>query len=250
MITVDQLRDQFGGHVELLEQRPGLYQLFAPLYHEDGDMLEIFLKDTGTGMVRISDCAMTLMRLSYDFEINTENKERVLRRILSENQVLLDDGNLFIDCLPESVYAAIMHFAQVVGKVMNMRLYKRDVIQSLFYELLNEFIESNLQQYRPKPHVLPNPTRDDLEVDWAFDVPSRPVYLFGVRDSSKARLVTISCLQFQLDRLPFRSFVVHEDFESLARKDRLRITSAADKQFPTLGDFQENAVSAFAREVA
>jgi hypothetical protein len=43
--------------------------------------------------------------------------------------------------------------------------------------------------------------------------------------------------------------MVHQDFEGgLARKDRTRITSAADKQFPSLDDFRENAALFLERE--
>jgi len=34
---------------------------------------------------------------------------------------------------------------------------------------------------------------------------------------------------------------VHEDIEKLPRKDRVRITSACDKQFTSLEDFKQNA---------
>ncbi len=63
------------------------------------------------------------------------------------------------------------------------------------------------------------------------------------------RLATLSCLEFQKREIAFRSVVVHEDFESgLSRKDQTRITSAADKQFTSLADFQSNAEHYFSRE--
>jgi hypothetical protein len=76
------------------------------------------------------------------------------------------------------------------------------------------------------------------------------VYLFGVRDVNKARITTIACLEFQRHDLRFRSVVVHEDMPGLPRKEQVRITSAADKQFPTLDYFQSNGVAYFAREAA
>ena len=45
--------------------------------------------------------------------------------------------------------------------------------------------------------------------------------------------------------------MVHQDFESgIAKKDRNRITSAADKQFTSLDDFRENGPQFFERERA
>ena len=78
-----------------------------------------------------------------------------------------------------------------------MQLYKREVIHSLFYEILTEFIEKSLRKYSPRASTFPLPDRDDLEVDFQFDIRPRPIFLFGVKDNTKARLATISCLEFQ-----------------------------------------------------
>lgn len=252
MNYLDLLRDQFNNRVSLREKRPGVWQLVAPVYHEDGDMMDLFLEPApnGTGLVRICDYGMTLMRLSYSFELDTPNKERIFCKILSENRVNESNGNLYMDTKPESLYPAILQFTQTVAKVSNMRLYKREVIQSLFYEVLEEIIEEHLRIYNPRPGVFPLPERDDLEVDYQFDIKPYPVYLFGVKDSAKARLATICCLEFQRAKLKFKGFVVHEDFDGLGRKDRNRITSATDKQFTSLEDFRMNARQVFEREAA
>ncbi len=250
---LERLRAQFNDRVELREKRPEIYQLIAPLFHEDGDMVDIFLEKgkRSSDTVRICDHGMTLMRLSYSFDINTPNKERIFQTILSENRIEEDNGNLFVEAKHENIYPTLLQFAQTVAKITNMQLFKREVIQSLFYEMLEEFINTSLSKYNPYPKTYPIPDRDDLEVDFQFDLQKdRPVYLFGVRDNAKARLTTISCLEFQRAKIPYRSFTVHEDFENLSRKDRNRITSAADKQFPSLDDFKENAEQVFEREVA
>jgi hypothetical protein len=252
MNYLDILRAQFNNQVSFRERRPGVLQLVAPLFHEDGDMVDIFLEPTNGGQenIRICDHGMTLMRLSYNFDIDTPNKERIFQRILSENRIREEKGNLFLDAKPESLYPSVLQFAQAVAKVSNMQLFKREVIQTLFYEMLTEFIEDSLNTYGPRPKVFPIPERDDLEVDFEFNIKPRPIYLFGVKDAAKARLTTISCLEFQRAKIPFKSFVVHEDFENLSRKDRSRITSAADKQFISLDDFKANAEQVLEREAA
>jgi len=251
MNYLDLLKAQFNNRVDFREKRPGVLQLILPLYHEDGDMIDIFIESrNGNNILRISDCGMTLMRLSYSFGLDTPNKERIFSKILSENQVNEENGNLYIDTKPESLYPAILQFAQTVAKVSNMRLYKREVVQSLFYEILEEIIDERLKQYNPRPHIFPLPERDDLEVDYQFDIKPYPIYLFGVKDSAKARLATICCLEFQRAKLKFKGFVVHEDFDGLSKKDRNRITSATDKQFISLDDFRDNAQQVFEREAA
>lgn len=256
MKVIEVLRQEFGNHFDLVEKRPNIQQIVAPLYHEDGDMLDIFL-DIPKGAdllpkqkIVITDHGLTLMRLSYSFELDTPNKERIFQRILTENGIAEEDGKLRLETTPESLYPALMQFAQTIAKVCNMRQFKREVLASLFEEMLDSFIEENLPAFKPQKAVFPLPNRDDLEVDWQFRTNgnSVPQFLFSVKGNSQARLAAIACLEFQKAKLPFKSIVVHEDFERLSKKDRMRVTSASDKQFPSLEDFQQNITTYLERE--
>jgi len=248
---LDALRSQFNERIRFVEKRTGIFQLIAPFYHEDGDMLEIYLERVGeNGRIRISDHGMTIMRLSYEYDIDTPNKRRIFEKMLFENGLLEKEGRLYLEPDLDVLYPSVLQFAQAVGKISNMKLYKREVIKSLFYELLDEFIAEHLVRYQPEPKALPIPERDDLEVDYSFKGFPRPLYLFGVKDDTKARLTTISCLEFQRADIRFKSVAVHEDFEALSKKDRKRITSAADKQFVDLDDFKNHGEHYFEREAA
>lgn len=248
---LETLKKQFNDRIRFEEKRPGVFQLIAPFYHEDGDMLEIYLeKVEGNGKIRISDHGMTIMRLSYEYDIDTPNKKRIFEKILTENNLKESKGRIYLESDVGILYPSVMQFVQVVGKVSNMRLFKREVIKSLFYEMLDEFVKEKLIAFQPEPKILPIPERDDLEVDYSFKKFPRPLYLFGVKDDTKARLATISCLEFQRARIPFKSVAVHEDFEALSKKDRKRITSAVDKQFVDLEDFKNNGEEYFIREAA
>ena len=148
------------------------------------------------------------------------------------------------------MYPALLQFAQTVAKVSNMQAFKREVVHSLFYEMLGDFVKSTLLRYHPSERYLPIPDRDDLEVDWRFDVKPRGIFLYGVKDNAKARLAALTCREFQIRNVPFRSIIVHEDFENgLSKKDQTRITNAADKQFTSLDDFTAHAEPYFTREV-
>jgi hypothetical protein len=110
-------------------------------------------------------------------------------------------------------------------------------------------VQSTLGRFHPVENYQPLLGRDDLEVDWKLSLP-RQIFMFGVKDNAKARLAALSCLQFQKDGIPFRSVIVHEDFENgISKKDRSRITNVTDKQFTSLSDFQANAESYFQREM-
>ncbi|MDR3791748.1 MAG: hypothetical protein P4L03_00065 [Terracidiphilus sp.] len=188
---------------------------------------------------------VTLLRLSYSYDVGTSTK----LRILSENGIEENRGRLCLSTSQEHLYPSLLQFAQTVAKVSNMQAFKREVMQNLFYEMLDDFVKNTLSRFQPVEHYLPMPDRDDLEVDWKLDLP-RQIFLFGVRDNAKARLAALSCLEFQRNPIPFRSVMVHEDFQTgLSKKDQMRITSVADKQFTSLDDFQANAEKYFQREL-
>ena len=256
MNAIELLREQFNSHVTFREKRPGVMQLVAPLFHEDGDMMDVFLdvpkKEAASPLqkIRVSDHGLTLMRLSYTFDIDTPNKEKIFQRILAENGVVEENGELFIEAVPATLYTSLLQFSQAVSKVCNMRYFKREVLASLFDEMLAEFIQSQLPRFQPAERILPIRDRDDLEVDWEFRPNGVPLYLFAVKDANRARLATISCLEFQRKNLKFKSIAVHEDMDKLSRKDRNRLTNACDKQFTSLDEFKQNALPYLEREAA
>src|SRR5450755_4376209 len=92
------LKEQFNHQVQFREKRPGIEQLIAPLYHEDGDIVDIYLEQSPSdkSKIRICDFGMSLMRLSYDFEVDTPHKEKVFEKLLAENQLAEEgDGNIY-----------------------------------------------------------------------------------------------------------------------------------------------------------
>jgi len=75
MNYIDLLKAQFNNRIAFREKRPGVLQLVAPLYHEDGDMIDIYLREVkDRGTVCVSDFGMTLMRLSYSFDVDTPSE--------------------------------------------------------------------------------------------------------------------------------------------------------------------------------
>ncbi len=238
----------FNNKINIREKRPGIYQLILPIFHEDGDMIDLFIEQEDGKIYRLSDYGMTIMRLSYSYEIDTIRKESILQKIISENLLSEENGNIYYYTKPESLYSDILHVCQSYMKIGSMRYFKREVIESLFYEMLDEFIQRDLVDFKPQQNVLPIPERDDLEADYKFTPNGRPVYLFGVKDISKARLTTISCLEYQRADLRFSSLIVHSDFDKLPKKDRSRLTNACDKQFTTLDDFKSNSRKYLERE--
>jgi uncharacterized protein DUF1828 len=245
---LNHIKNAFNSKVSIEQKRPGIFQLSLPLLHEDGDMIDLFLEPRGENRYLLCDYGQTLMRLSYEYDIDTPNKESILQKIIKENGLIEEDGNICMETTNETIFSDIMHITQAYAKIGSMRYFKREVIESLFYEALNEFIESELKDFKPQKNVLPIPTRDDLDVDFQFSPNGHPVYLFAVKDSNKAKLATISCLEFQKAQINFRGWVVNEDFDKLPKKDRIRLTNVCDKQFTSFDEFKISARNFLERE--
>jgi len=247
MTMQEALKGYFGKYAGLEQVGAGVYRLYAPFFHEDGDMYSIYLEINGDGIV-IRDYGNTLMRVSYTFDLNTQNKRATVDRIVSSNMGEINDGELLmhatVDRLPESVF----QFSQIISKVSNIEILGRETVRSMFYEYLGSFISDRLTRFKAKRSVCPT-TDPELVVDYAIDA-KEPLYLFGVKDDTKAAKVVISCLSFQKRKIPFRSVIIHENFDSLSRFNRNQITNVGDKQFTSLEDFQREGEDYLVRALA
>ncbi len=229
---------------DVYERRPGNYQLIIPICHEDGDMVDVYLQDSpkGEGYARICDFGMTLMRLSYTFDVSTPTRQQLLDSILANNGVSNENGNLYLDTSVSRLYESMLQFVGCAQKVCTMRYWNREVIHSTFYDDLRDYITSEMTAFSPKADQ--SPMSDyPISVDWQLTHNSRNFYVFGVRGNDKAKNVAISLLEFQKTASPFISLVVHEDMEALGKKERLYLTRNADTQYPVLDDFRQKGTA-------
>lgn len=122
------IKTNFNNKVSLKEKRPGIYQLFLPIFHEDGDMVELFITPNDRNGYLLCDYGLTLQRLAYSYDIDTENKEAILEKILKENGLTEEDGNICMPTKRETIYTDILHITQAFSKVGSMKFFKRSVI--------------------------------------------------------------------------------------------------------------------------
>lgn len=241
MEMLQQLKTQFGDSVSLEQVKTNVFRVYAPFFHEDGDMLSIYLeKDNQSDQVRIRDFGNALRRVSYTFDMNTEKKQNILNYIVKSNDGFLSDGEVLYNATVDNIGQAIMQYSQIIAKVSNIEILRREVIRSLFYEYLGEFVSNQLGAYNPQKDHIPIAARTDLKVDWLLQHQEKKLYLFGVKDNYKANEVTVCCLEFQRAKLPYSSLIVYEDFDNLGKKEKTRLTNAGDKQFTTLDSFKED----------
>lgn len=241
------LQKSFHNKFNITKKRERLYQLFLPLYHNDGDMMDIFVKVNPDDTLTICDCGMTLMRLSYTFDIDSKNKEKMLSNIVKEGGALNLDGNLCINTSNDLFFENIMQLSQVIAKVSNMKIMQRDIIASMFYENIDTYISDKFKDYSPLRKFTPIEGRDELVVDYCFQTTAKPIYLFAIRGNDKAKNSIISMLTFQQESLPFTGVAVHEDFNALSLSTQKMIMNAADKQFFDYNSFKTDSSKFFGR---
>ncbi len=252
MYTTEQLTDslasQCSGLYTLAVKRPGIFQVTVPVYHEDRDLVEIYLEEGPNGKVRITDYGMALMRLSYDYDIDSPNKEQILAKIIAESRLLDEDGKIYIDVELDELYPGILQLAGGITKISSMRFFRKEVIQNLFYESVENFIVERLASYNPEKNHIPIASISDLEVDYVIRTKVRPLFIYPVKGADKAKNVMINCLMLQKENVPFTSVIVHENFDGLPKKDKARLTNIVDKQFSSFEGFTDHMEGFILRE--
>ena len=238
------LKDIPAAGFDVYERDNGDYQLVVPIRHEDNDMVDVYLdySPCGDAYIRICDYGLTLMRLSYTFDIGSQARQDIFESILINNRVRNDAGNLYLDVPICELYQRILQFTGCIQKVCNMRYWGREAARSSFYSDLKNYVTTDLTQFSPEANLAPLSDYPVISVDWSLTYNSRNLYFYGVGGDDKAKTVAIYLLEFKKAQLPFISFVVHEDMEELGRREKAYLTRNADKQYPDLDSFKGDAV--------
>jgi len=236
---------------QLREKRPGVFQLIAPIFHEDGDMVCIYLEKEGDEQVKISDHGMSLMRLSYVFDVDSDNKRKILNDIIVNRGALLEDGDIQLFVHERDIFSGIMSYAQLVSEVCNMDILTRDIISNLFYDYLSqsmELIQEKTKLRFIKDYEIAN--HPEIRIDYAFlgNGTSRPIFLFGVKDTNKAQQTTIKCLNMKIEKIPHKSICVFEDLDKVSSFARKSLINAAGKVYSDLNSFKENGAEYLEQE--
>ena len=250
MIDLNALKKGMG-QIDFRLKRQGIYKVLAPFFHEDGDMYDIFLEESPNdpNLLRITDHGLTIMKLSYVFDLDTPTKRDVLHSIVSQNRAIVESGEIFVDIPPEMFQQYLYQMIQTLTKVSNLEILSKENVKSMFYDLLDDFIKSKFSKYDIVRHYIPLADEDELLVDYKINA-SRPIFMYGVRENTKASKVVISCLNFQKKDVPFRSLIVHENLENLNSFNKRQITNISDKQFWTLDDFKKEGIDYIHRELS
>jgi hypothetical protein len=243
------MKVQLGKHIELKERLPGVYQVFAPFYFTDGDMIDLFLRVEGD-KIRIMDMGVTLMHVSYDLDLSTGTRREQLFHILGQMRIQEDDGNLFTDAPMNRLYPNLMHMYMAMARVSAMDLTKSDRVRSHFADDFRSFMVEHLADLSPKTNAfLESDNRKEYPIDLLIEIPGRrPVMIFPVSNESQAKNAVIVLQHFAETAKPW-GMAIYEDMQTVAKKEVAWLTNVADKQYASFSDNQERIVS-YVRDLA
>lgn len=244
------LQKSFPQNFSMEQRRNNLYQIFVPIFYDDGDMMDIFIQETENGCFRVCDCGMTLMRLSYTFDISTDRRKKILADILNETGAISEEGNIYIPSTQELLFENVMQLSQTITKILAMRYTAKKYVASMFYEDIDEYIMSSLTDFLPRKNYSPIKDHEEFGVDYFFQIKDRPpIFLFAIRGNEKALDSALSVLAFQKWNISFTSVAVHDNFSSLSVAAQKKITNVMDKQFFDYPSF-ENASQEYLTRLA
>lgn len=226
------LCEQWCSEIDIGRDSVGI-RLSLPLADADGDAVTVWISQTVGGWT-LRDCGTTLMRLSYDLDVDlleTGNRAKVLERILGEHQVELHDGELTCYVEERSLGEALLRFGQASLRICDIRLWTQARVASTFYDDLKANLLDIVGPNRLLiDYVVPGvPDSDNYPVDFAVTGGERPLYIFGVPSSDKAKLANIVLLHLQQAHHQFDSLVVPSDFESISKPDFRRLMNVANE---------------------
>ena len=224
----------------VVEERPdGELMLRTHFSFPDGDRYPFHLSEAPAGGLRLSDHGHTLMRISYEHDIDSflgGSRGALLERILLESDLRRDEGLFYVDTSPERLPEAIFRFGQALTRVYDLTLLSRSNVGSTFYDDLADslvgLIDGSKMQREYAPDV---PNAEAYPVDFRIEGKGGvPLFVYGVPNRDKARLTTIMLGHFHRNRLEFESIIIFRDQADIPRIDLARLSDVGGEMISSL----------------
>lgn len=216
-----------------------LVAVSLPMTARDGDSFCVYLSRTKSGW-RLSDAATTMMRLSYENDLNklfTGPRARLYSTILAESGLQEDDGELFAEVPADQLIAGMFRVGQGLSRIEDIALWTRSRVESTFYSDLRAAIMGVVPAADVTENHIPEfEGGEDYQVDYKVEAPSRPLFIFGVNGKDKARLTTITLLKLKAAGIRFDSMIICSDIAELPRADESRLLAAANDVVPSISN--------------
>ena len=214
--------------------------LDTPFTFPDGDHYPVYLSETRTGGVVLSDRGHTLMHISYEHDVEalfTGTRAVLREQVVREAGIEEQDGVFSVEVAPEHIADALFNFGQALTKVYDLTMLSRAHVASTFYEDLRALLGTIVDEDGIETDYVPPeiPDGSNYPVDYRLQGKQDiPVFIYGVPNRDKARLTTIMLSHFLLHGLSFESVIVFEDQQEIPRLDLARLTNVADTAVASL----------------
>ena len=183
----------------------------------------------------LSDRGHTLLHISYSQDIESlYDGSRSVRReqIIKDNGVNDNDGVFSIESDEKDLAGDLFKFSQCLTQIYDLAYVSQERTEQTFYFELERILQSCINGSELQQNYIPSEDPKNLySVD--YHVKSRrnkSVYVYGIHNSDKARLVTINLQHFQIEGLDFDSLIVFENQQQVSRKDVARVSDVASNQ--------------------
>lgn len=223
--------------ITLHPRKDGRLYLDTPFTFSDGDAYGLYLEQTPMGL-RLTDCGHTLMHLSYDFDIDKlqeGTRGRLWQQILQQAGVQEQAGQLFTLTTSDRLGEDVIHFGQALTKITDLSFLNRIRVESTFYEDLDRVLEALVPARLVRDYVHPGlENGKDYPIDFRVLGPSPDLFIFGVPNQAKTRLVTITLEHLLRRKIDFDSLVIFANQQDIPRTDLARLSNAAGEMVASL----------------
>ena len=238
------LCDQLCASVRVERRPDGQLMLGAEFEFPDGDRYPIYLSEAPGG-VRLSDRGDTVMRISYDHDIDaflTGSRGLLVERILGEERVGQDRGVFYLDTPTDRLSDALFRYGRALTRIYDLTLHSRSRAASTFYDDLADLLLQTADEERlQRDHLLPNlPNPEAYPIDYRMEGKGGgQVFLYGVPNRDKARLATIILSHFHRMHLDFDSILVFSDQAEIPRMDLARLSDVGGDMVSSLASSED-----------
>lgn len=228
-------------NVTVRERTDGQWQILTPFIFPDGDFYSFYINELSTGGLRISDMGSTMMHLSYENDTKKFRdgmRGKLLTSIIAEMDLQEDQGEFFIETIPQNLGKDIVHFGQGLTRVHDLTFLNRFRVEGTFYEDLREKLESYTDSENIHEDYIVDiiPNANIYPIDYYISGGRLPLYLFGVPNKDKAKLATIVLQHLNAAGIDFDSMIVFQNMADIPRQDLSRLTNAANDMVASVDD--------------
>ncbi|WP_228146199.1 DUF1828 domain-containing protein [Acinetobacter sp. ANC 4648] len=236
--TVKQLLcNSFCRDIGFKELKNGGAIISLPNYDRDGDAYSIYIKGSNAGWL-LSDGASTVMRLSYEHDIDDLLKGSRLDLFnshVADAGAEYDDGELFIEVPADQLLGGLFTLTNLMSRVSDLSLLKQYRIASNFRDELRDVLYSILPKDKVhENYIVPNlPNAEDYTIDYKIDADT-PLFLFAANNKDAVRLSVITLQHLEKHNIDFNSIVVLDDSNKVPKQDMNRLMGVANDFVPDL----------------